>query len=248
MNIKKSEYVLITGATSDIGSAICHEISRHSNILIHARDKSKAMALKKKIISKYDIKIWVHDFLNCGGIESSLAVLLETENIQISSFVHCAATLKILPIKNFRIDYYEEIFNVNFFSSIEILKVILKKSNLRFMKNIVYISALYSKFGSKGNSIYAASKGAIDSFIKSLAIEIAPIRVNSVLPGAIETQMTKHLFANPQFLTNFNNRYLLDRGLPKDVAELVDFLISKKANWITGQCLTIDGGASICLV
>ena len=247
MNIKKSEYVLITGSTSDIGSAICHLISKHSNILIHARDRSKALELQKKIISKYDIKIWIHDFHNTTGIESSLGEFLESESILISSLIHCSATLKILPIKNFRIDYYEEIFKVNFFSSIEILKVILKKSNLQSMKSVLYISALYSKFGSKGNSIYAASKGAIDSFIKSLAIEVAPVRVNSILPGAIETQMTKHFFEDPKFVNNFNSRYLLGRGFPEDVAELVDFLISEKAKWITGQSILIDGGASICL-
>lgn len=247
MNIKKSEYVLITGSSSDIGSAICHQISKHSNIVIHARDRSKALELKKEIVSKYDIRIWIYDFRETAGIENSLGEFLDFEDILISSFVHCSAMLRILPIKNFRIDYYEEIFNVNFFSSIEILKVILKKSNLQSMKSILYLSALYSKFGSKGNSIYAASKGAIDSFVKSLAIEVAPVRVNSILPGAIETQMTKHLFEDPKFINNFNSRYLLGRGFPEDVAELVDFLISEKAKWITGQSILIDGGASICL-
>jgi NAD(P)-dependent dehydrogenase (short-subunit alcohol dehydrogenase family) len=245
MNNQKNDFILITGATSTIGSAIATCVSDYSNILIHARDFQKAKKLSKQIDSKNIVKIWLHDFSDFRSIERSLTDFLSSENITISSLVHCAASVKILPIKNFRAEYYEHIFNINLFSSLEILKVILKKKNFSSLKSIVFISAFYSKFGNKGNTIYSSSKGAIDSLVKSLAVEIAPVRVNSVLPGAIETDMTNHLFSDPQFIMDFNRRYILGRGYPSDVANLVDFLISEKSRWITGQSILIDGGASI---
>jgi NAD(P)-dependent dehydrogenase (short-subunit alcohol dehydrogenase family) len=104
---------------------------------------------------------------------------------------------------------------------------------------------MFSKFGSKGDSIYAASKGALDSLVRSLAVELAPdIRVNSILPGGLRTKMTRHLFENSKYMAEFNEKYLLGEGNVADVAALVKFIVSSEAKWITGQNLIVDGGCS----
>ncbi len=101
---------------------------------------------------------------------------------------------------------------------------------------------------------YSASKAAMDMMTKSLAKDLASyyIRVNSVNPGVINTkfQVTNHLMeANDyeSFLQNCAKSYPLGTGTAKDVANLVEFLISDKARWITGVNYIIDGGRSVNL-
>jgi short-subunit dehydrogenase len=242
----KSKYLLITGATSDIGTAIARKLSGTHNLLLHGRDRVKLEELAEDILSGNEIKIWVQDLSDCDSIASNLSALLSQLDIEVSDFVHCAGMVRILPLKNFRSDYYKEIFSVNFYSAVEIVKILIRKPNVQALRNILFISAYFSKFGDKGNSIYAATKGAIDSFVKSLAVELAPsVRVNSVLPGAIRTKMTGHLFEEEQYMQNFYKRYLLGEGSCSDIAEMVSFLLSSSAKWITGQNMMVDGGASI---
>ena len=151
--------------------------------------------------------------------------------------------VKILPVKDFELIYSQEILNVNFFSAVEITRGLLKKFNHQALSNIIFISAIWSKLGDKGNSIYAASKGALDSLVKTLAVELGPrVRVNSILPGAIKTKMSESAFSNPDILARYDQEYILGLGEIEDIIHLVEFLISYKAKWITGQHLILDGG------
>jgi len=108
---------------------------------------------------------------------------------------------------------------------------------------IVNLSSVSGEKGGRGQTNYAASKGAINAFTKSLAVELAPrnIRVNAVAPGVIETEMSKTVreLAGDQI----NSRVLLKRiGQPSDIANAVWFLSSKYADYITGEILHVDGG------
>ena len=240
----ENSHLLISGATSGIGKELVRLLAPNYKLLLHGRDNLKLAVLKNQL-DLIDTRCWIYDLTDVDGIQNSLKEILITEGISISGFIHCAGTLRILPIKNFRLDYTRDIFNVNFFSTVEIIKTLLLKSNFGLLNNIVFISAVYSKFGNKGNSIYAASKGALDSFVKSLAVELAPnVRVNSILPGGLRTRMTNYLFENPEYMLKFNEKYLLGEGSGADIAAMVKFLISSEAKWITGQHFVIDGGCS----
>ena len=81
--------------------------------------------------------------------------------------------------------------------------------------------------------------------VKSLAVELAPrVKVNSILPGAVKTKMTAHLFEDPSYMKEFNKKYLLGEGSSTDIANMVSFLLSPQSSWITGQNFQVDGGAS----
>jgi short-subunit dehydrogenase len=241
-----NKYLLISAATSDIGKAIVQKLSQEYNLVLHGRNREKLNDIVKNTYSKNAIKTWRFDLQEVAGIQLSLKSFLLDSQIEISGFIHCAGTLRILPIKNFRLDYCKEIFDVNFFSAVEIIKTLLFKKNNGSLNNIVMISSLASKKGDKNNSIYSASKGAIDSFVKSIAIELAPrVRVNSVLPSLIKTQISSHLFQNETQTNEYLRLHPLGEGNCLDVANLVSFLLSNDSKWITGQNYIIDGGRSL---
>ena len=186
-----------------------------------------------EITNKKRILLWEYDFNNVENLSADFTLFLDTNLIAVEKFIHVAATIKILPIKTFKLEYSNKIFNVNFFSAVEIIRSLLLKSNREYFNNIILISAYFSKFGNKGNSMYAATKGALDSLVKSLAVELAPkVRVNSILPGAIRTKMTKHLFEDETYMSGFRNKYLLGEGSAKDISNMVLFLSAPKESYI----------------
>lgn len=123
-----------------------------------------------------------------------------------------------------------------------------KKVNKNCLKNVVFISSNISDMGAKAMSIYGMSKSGLDGLMRCLSIELAPnIRVNSVLPGALETNMTKEMFENIEIKNKMKESYPLGIGEMNDVSNIVDFLLSDKSKWITGQKITVDGGRTINL-
>lgn len=112
--------------------------------------------------------------------------------------------------------------------------------------SIVWVSSAAAILGQPAESLYAAAKGALVSACRSLATELAPrrIRVNAVAPGVVETPMSRAWLSllNPDQVNAVRGRHLLGFGSPCDVAAGIAFLASDEARWITGTCLTIDGG------
>jgi len=108
---------------------------------------------------------------------------------------------------------------------------------------IINISSASGEKGGRGQTNYAASKGAVNAFTRALAVELAPrkIRVNAVAPGVIDTEMSRELreLANEQTL----DRILLKRiGSPEEVAYVVSFLASRYAEYVNGEIIHVDGG------
>ena len=105
---------------------------------------------------------------------------------------------------------------------------------------------MWGKVGASCESVYSASKGALNSFALSIAKELAPsnINVNVVSPGLIDTKMNINL--SKETINQVIEETPLNQiGKPSDVANLVEYLISEKASFITGQIITIDGGFSM---
>ena len=235
-------YTLITGASSGMGAAAALRLSGTRRLLMASENLAQLEEIRKQCTNPEVHQLWQCDFVSeREHIYSSLASLVESKDIQIDEYVHFAGISILLPIKNFTIPYVDKIFNVNFFSIIEILRVLQKKVNQGALKNVILISALVSQRGNIGNSVYAASKGAINSLVYTLAREMAPkVKINALLPGAIKTPMTAKL--SPEYVTEMERDTPLGWGMPEDVVDYVDFLLSDKSKWITGQTLFVDGG------
>lgn len=242
LKMANNNYTLVTATTSSMALSLIQKISNHKNLIIHARTEEVLNDKLPISTSNNDIKKWICDFNEVENIKPSLSNLLASNEIFIDEFVHFAGILGIGAVKNIPIQTSKKIFDVNFFSALEIIRVLISNVNKKSVKNIVLISALSSLFGDKGNSLYVASKSALDGLVRSLSLELAPqTRINSVLPGGVYTQMTAKVMEKDSRLLTNNP---LGAGDVSDVTDLVEFLLSDRSRWITGQNLVIDGGRS----
>lgn len=237
-------YILITGASSGMGALCAKHFSNSHKLIMASENLEMLQDVLKECANPEQHILWHCNFATeRENIVQSLTDLLKQHDAVVDQYVHFAGLTKLLPLKTFSISNIDLIFNVNFFSILEIMKALLKKSNAKALSNVVLISALVSERGNVGNSIYAASKGAMNSLVYTLARELAPdIRINALLPGAIETPMSKNLDAD--YIAEMTKDTPLGWGQPQDVINYVEFLLSDKANWITGQTLFVDGGRS----
>ena len=140
-------------------------------------------------------------------------------------------------------DQVEDILSLNTKSVILLTKSVSKAMLINGSGAIVNISSIIGKRGFKGTSVYAASKSAIDGFSRALARELGPknIRVNSISPGFIETDMTEHM-PKAQRAQILRRTPLGRFGSAHEIASLAIFLSSVDASYITGQSFTVDGG------
>ena len=238
---------LITGASSGIGREIAKRLSREHRLILNGRDEQRLEETRGACSSPERHLVWPQALDRVADIQRSFTELLARHQVRVDNYVHCAGTVKTLPLRSIEIDDALEVLHTNFTSAFALMSVLVKKKvNDQKLRSVVFVSSIASQFGAKGLSIYAASKGALDALMKSLAVELAPdVRVNSVLPGAIRTEMTKSTFARPDVAERFRRDYPLGVGEPDDIVHAVEFLLSDRARWITGQQLIVDGGRTV---
>ena len=237
-------YTLITGASSGMGALCAKQFSQSHKLILASENLEMLQDVLNESAHPDQHILWHCNFATeRDNIMQSLTDLLKQHDAAVDQYIHFAGITKLQPLKTFSIPNIDLIFNVNFFSILEIMKVLLKKVNNNALNNVILISAMVSERGNVGNSIYAASKGAINALVYSLARELAPaIRINALLPGAIETPMSKNL--NPDYVAEMTRDTPLGWGQPQSVVDYVEFLLSDKSKWITGQTLFVDGGRS----
>ena len=241
------ETILITGASSGMGREMAVRFSEQYRVIVNGRNLERLQETISLCHNSDQHLIWQYDLSNIDGLEESLTALLKELDEPVNYYVQCAGMMKNYPIKMVNVELLQQTFNTNVFSAELITKLLVnKKLNKSALKSIVYISSNISGFGAKAHSVYGASKGAVDALMKSLAMELAPaIRVNSVLPGAVRTALTEHIFEDEELIKRMEETYPLGLGTTSDIYEAVKFLLSDEARWITGQQLYVDGGRTV---
>lgn len=234
-------YTLITGATSDIGKQICHTLENAGHKLL-LTDWSEE-TLKKTISELSEEKEHRYLVLDLSDITESIEKLqayIRENSIAVSNAVYAAGIFTVKPVKVLDYDFVKRNFDIAVFSTMMISQVLTsKKYNGTNLQSIVFLSSISAKMGTKGYTTYGSVKAAMLGAMKSMAAEFAPrVRVNAVLPGGVRTRTTAFLYEAMEP----NPRYLLGDGDKTDIANMIEFLLSKKAKWVTGQEFIVDGG------
>jgi NAD(P)-dependent dehydrogenase (short-subunit alcohol dehydrogenase family) len=216
-------------------------------LVIHGRDTARLEETRSLCQRPAEHLLWSFDLREVDQIAASLTDLIGQRQLGVTGFVHCAGALKVLPMRLVERALVQDIMNVNFMSAVEIVRLLVrKKINEKHLRGVVFISSTASMFGARGFNLYCASKGALDALMRALAVELAPdVRVNSVLPGAVRTAMTGAMLDDAELRRRMEAEYPLGIGRPDDIASAVEFLLSDKARWITGQQLVVDGGRTV---
>jgi NAD(P)-dependent dehydrogenase (short-subunit alcohol dehydrogenase family) len=240
-------HTLITGASSGIGRQTAVHLSHTRRLVLHGRDEPRLLETRSLCRRPSEHVLWNIDLAESAQLDASLEQLIEAEKLAVEGFVHCAGALSIQPLRLVELGAARQLMEVNFLSALEILRVLTrKKINAKHLRGVVFISSTASRFGARGFGVYCASKGALDSFMRAMAVELAPdVRVNSVLPGTVTTRMTEEMLSDPQVSGRMAAEYPLGLGQAEDVACAVEYLLSDRARWITGQQLVVDGGRSV---
>ncbi|MBR6778603.1 MAG: glucose 1-dehydrogenase [Clostridia bacterium] len=237
---------IITGASGDIGIQIAQTLAKNGYNLavLYNTNEDPIIALKKefKNVQILDLKC---DLCNEKQVEDTITTILKTFG-QIDCLINCAGITQFKQIQDVTKDDYNKIFGTNVYGTVSTISKVAKHMISAQSGKIVNISSMWGVVGASVESLYSASKGAINTLTKALAKELGPsgITVNAICPGLIESKMNNHLDKNS--VDDIVCATPVGRiGYPQDVANLVEFLISDKADFITGQIITIDGGLTL---
>lgn len=237
--------ILITGASSGIGRTTAVECSKMgAKVVITGRNEHRLQETFEQLEDDGHIQI-VADLATSEGIAS-----LVDKMPVINGCVNNAGYNVMQLIPFIKDDDANTIFKVNTLAPIMLTNLMVKRKKIQKEGSIVFTSSIAGLgICTPGNSLYSATKGALTSFMKNAAIDLAQkkIRCNAVLPGMIETPLKagKSLITEEQWEVN-RQLYPLKRfGVPEDVAYGIIYLLSDAAAWVTGTELVIDGGRKL---
>lgn len=233
--------IIVTGVTGGIGSQIARKFILMGDIVIgvYNNSESVAMQLKKEFGANLHLyKCDLSDF-DCG---EKLLLYIEEKGLQPDLLINNAGISVIGLLQDLTKDSWDNIWNTNVTSAISLSKALIPL----FLRNghgkIINISSVWGERGASCEVAYSATKGAINSFTKALAKELAPsnIQVNALSCGIIDTKMNSHL--SSEDISSIIEEIPAERmGTPQDIADAV-LSLTDFNSYMTGQIITIDGG------
>ena len=242
---------IITGAAQGIGKSIVERFASDGAI-VYACDRTEGSMKDwaKNCSEKYKTRVLplVFDVTDAVAVKTAFMTIFKQEG-RIDVLVNNAGVVFNKKIGMILRTETELMFKVNVIAVIEMIQLVSRLMARNSGGSIVNVSSVTAILGSPGQSAYSATKGAIISFTKSSAKELAAlgIRVNAVAPGVVQTERFSELYeeSGDKIDTRIQKIALGRLGTPEDVANACAFLASDRSSYISGQILGVDGCASI---
>jgi len=242
----EGKVAVVTGASKGIGAAIAEKLAESGAAVIvnYANSKSQAESVVQRIQARGGKAKAVRADVSKPAEAQHLIAAARAEFGQVNILVNNAGVYDFRPLAEIDEAHYDRIFDLN----VKGLLFATQAAVNSFDGNggsVINISSLASLNAIPRSSVYSATKAAVDSVTRTLAAELGPrnIRVNSILPGPVETPGTHAMAEWDAFRADFVPRTPLGRvGQPDDIANVAVFLASGEAGWITGQVIPVAGG------
>lgn len=233
---------LVTGGSGCIGSAICRQLASDGfHVVVHAnRNTDAASALASSIrAGGGSAGAAAFDVTDSPACALALAALLEDGPIQVvvnNAGIHDDAIFPGMQLRQ-----WQQVIDVSLNGFFNVTQPLMMPMIRTRWGRVINITSVAAVAGNRGQVNYSAAKGALHSATKSLALELASrgITVNAVAPGIIETPMSQDAFDAPTIARLVPMKRA---GRPEEVADLVSFLASERAAYISGQIISINGG------
>ena len=242
----QGKYVVVSGATSGIGRAICIQLKNMQAMpVLVGRDIEKLRRMGSELDLKEDCLLCI-DLTDHKSVQPRLIELSKKVG-RIYGFCHSAGTVETRPLNACSSDSITKIMDLNLTAGIEMTRTLCRRDVMEEAGgSVLFISSIYGVIGMAGEIAYSASKGAVIAAARTMAIELARrrIRVNSLSPGFVKTPMTESAFSllPEKYRKDIEDLHPLGTGTPEDVARAAIFLLAPQNSWITGINLIIDGG------
>lgn len=233
---------LVTGGSGGIGEAISKTLAKDGlHVIVHAnKNTDKATQIVEDINSHGgSAESACFDLLDAVAVEHFISTQLEKAGIDVlinNAGIHDDAVFPGMS----RLQW-DQVLAVNLDGFFNVTQPLVMPMIRKRWGRIVNISSVSGITGNRGQVNYSAAKGAIHSATKALSLEVASrgVTVNAIAPGIIETGMTEEVFSDDMIKAIIPMKRA---GRPQEVADLVSFLASERASYITGQIISINGG------
>jgi NAD(P)-dependent dehydrogenase (short-subunit alcohol dehydrogenase family) len=224
--------VLVVGGSSGIGFELSNRLAKKGYDLY-------ATFFQNNINGKENLK---YHRLNVLDSNIDLSFIPQ----ELDGLVYCPGSVKLKPFHRIKPEEFARDYELQVIGAIKIIQAALPLLRQSNQPAIVLFSTVAVQMGFNFHTMVASSKGAVEGLMRALATELAPkIRVNCVAPSLTDTPLTQNLINTDEKRALNEQRHPMKRiGKAGDIADAVEFLLSEKSSWITGQVLHVDGGMS----
>lgn len=244
-NSFKDKNILVTGAGSGIGRAtVLLMASLGAHILMVGRDFEKLKKVSLNLPEK-SFELISFDLCNFDSYNDLFNQCIQ--NGKLDGLVHCAGIARAIPLRAISVSSIDNVFDINFKTFAMLVKFFAKKKISNDGASIVSCSAINVHYPQKCMSIYEASKGAIEVFVRGLAEELyneRKQRINSLIIGPVVTPMAGFAIGDISAVGTMSEvtPNLMGMADPASIANMIAFLLSESSNYTTGRKFYVDGG------
>ncbi len=234
--------ILVTGAAGGIGRATSIECAKLGAKLVLTDINEAGLIETKALLGGEGHECISADLTSQEALDNLVSSLP-----LLDGFVSNAGVTKPTPVKMISKEALERIMSINTYGPIYLTQRLLKKKKFNVNASLVFtvsIGGVYTT--APGNAMYGASKGALQVFVRNVALEGAPrIRCNSVNPGMVSTNLAGRAYSDEDKAKDMETYPMKRYGEPRDVALAIVYLLSDASSWVTGHSLIIDGGKTL---